>query len=577
MDSTPAPSPSDYSASQEALAKLQAAAKAQKGSPELLNKAIRAVRRGDWQAAATFALKLLKQTELNGTAWWVLGICREAASDFRGAIQCYECALKLLPEHTMIANDLGRLAHRLGELATAEQLFRHFLAGQPGHPEGTNNLACVLRDQHRFEEAIELVRGSLGEDPSRPILWNTLATILNQRGDLEQAIVFYDEALRLDPGFARARYNKGNARLTMGEAAGALADLEAALETPVDERDGVQFRLARALALLANGRIAEGWDAYEIRHHRSVPRGADFAIGRPLWSPTDDICGKSMLVVGEQGLGDEVMFAQVLPEVLAALGPDGRLTLAVESRLVELFARSFPKAEVVAHRTAAQGARNLRHLPTLETLESIDCWTPMGGLLRRWRSTPEAFVAKSYLTPSPERVNAWRSTLAGLGGTPKVGILWKSLRVDTERTRLFSPFEQWEPVLRTPGVQFVNLQYGDCSAELELAERAGVPLWTPPGLDLRNDLSEVAALTCALDLVVGPANATLNLGAASGAPVWLIATPGAWTRLGQEGYPWYPQARVFTPARLNDWRPLMDEVAQALQSEFQPADRASRA
>ncbi|MEO8115630.1 MAG: tetratricopeptide repeat protein, partial [Phenylobacterium sp.] len=161
MDSTPLPSSADgdpqattFGASQEALAKLKIAAKRETGSPELLNKAVRAVRRGDWKTGSELALRLLKQDERNGVAWWIVAICREAASDFRGAIQCYECALQLLPEHTLIANDLGRLAHRLGDLPTAEKLFRHLLAGQPGHADGVNNLACVLRDQHRFDDAI---------------------------------------------------------------------------------------------------------------------------------------------------------------------------------------------------------------------------------------------------------------------------------------------------------------------------------------------------------------------------------------------------------------------------------------
>ena len=75
-------------------------------------------------------------------------------------------------------------------------------------------------------------------------------------------------------------------------------------------------------------------------------------------------------------------------------------------------------------------------------------------------------------------------------------------------------------------------------------------VWTPPGIDLKNDLDDLAALTCALDLVVGQANATTNIAAACGAPTWLISTPGAWPKLGTDRYPWYPQVRVFIPPRL---------------------------
>ena len=112
---------------------------------------------------------------------------------------------------------------------------------------------------------------------------------------------------------------------------------------------------------------------------------------------------------------------------------------------------------------------------------------------------------------------------------------------------------------------FVDLQYGDTAAETAYArERFGVELWRPPDLDLKDDLDEVAALSCALDLVLGPANATSNIAAACGADVWLISTQGAWPKLGTDRYPWYPKMRVFTPPGSMRWDAVMDDVAAAL-------------
>jgi ADP-heptose:LPS heptosyltransferase len=121
-------------------------------------------------------------------------------------------------------------------------------------------------------------------------------------------------------------------------------------------------------------------------------------------------------------------------------------------------------------------------------------------------------------------------------------------------------------VLTAPGVTFVNLQYGDATVELaEAKARLGVDIRQPPGIDLKDELDEVAALACALDLVIGPANATTNIAAACGAPVWLVSTPGAWPKLGTERYPWYPSARVFSAPAYNDWAPVMFEVGEALR------------
>jgi hypothetical protein len=274
--------------------------------------------------------------------------------------------------------------------------------------------------------------------------------------------------------------------------------------------------------------------------------------------------------VGEQGLGDEVLFANLLPDVIEALGPDGRLALAVEPRQVKLFQQSFPDAEVGAHATYRIDGRALvRAAPFAETSGPFDLWTPMGSLLRRFRRSLGDFPATgAYLAADPQRVRFWRDRLASLGDAPKVGVLWKSLKLNAARRRFFSPFDQWRPVLDTPGVQIVNLQYGDCAEELETARAEGLSIWSPPDIDLKDDLDDVAALGCALDLVIGPPNATTNIAAACGAKVWMIAPPGAWTQLGTAGFPWYPAVRAFSPVALGDWSEVMAELARALAAEF---------
>ena len=148
------------------------------------------------------------------------GIAR-ARGDFATSIQAYESALKLLPDHAEVANDLGRLAFRLGMVPQAEQLFRAFLARHPDNPEGANNLACALRDQNRSSEAIEILRPAILKTPTTAMLWNTMGTVVAEQGDFTTAELFFKEALSLDPKFPKARYNHGNALLALGDVEGA--------------------------------------------------------------------------------------------------------------------------------------------------------------------------------------------------------------------------------------------------------------------------------------------------------------------------------------------------------------------
>ncbi len=536
----------------------------------LLQEALEALNRGEEAQARDLTRRVLQADPDCGAGWHVAALCHERDGDLNGALAAYERALQLKPDDADLANDLGRLAMQMGLYEVAEALFRRFVEARPDAADGPNNLACALRDQLRYGEAVEVLRPAILRHPESALLWNTLGAVVAEEGASATAVTFFDEALRLDPGFAKARYNRANVRLSLGESAEALLDCETALASPQPgETERAMMAFARSTMLVACGRLGEGWDAYEARLE---PRHVDvthFAVeGADAWTPAAPLEGRSILVFGEQGLGDEIMFANVLPDLLDALGPRGRLVLAVERRLVPLFQRSFPQAEVGAHdtyRVEHQSVRTARFARG----QAFDLWAPMASLLRRFRRSPADFEGRgAFLRADPARVAHWRRALDPPAGGLSVGILWKSLKVASQRARLYSPFAQWVPVLATPGVRWVSLQYGDCQGELAHAREAlGIDIASPPDLDLKDELDEVAALSGALDLVVGPANATLNIAAACGTPGWFVCPPGAWPQLGTRGYPWYPRARAFAPERLNDWAPVMAEVAAALRQK----------
>jgi Flp pilus assembly protein TadD len=551
-----------------ALAKLNSAVaelKAMAIAP-MLQRSIDAIRAEDAKGAYDWAVKALEQDEHSGIGWYLLGIALERAGDFPTSIRAYEAALKLLPDHGEVACDLGRLALRLGMKPQAEDLFRRFLARYPDDPEAANNLVCAIRDQGRHAEAIETLRPAILKTPDNPMLWNTMGTILSDQGDFTNAQVFFAEALRLDPKFPKARHNLASVLLMQGDIEGALVENAAAIAGVKAGDDRQMMRLARSTMLHCVGRIGEGWDEYESRIHSHFSGRTAFAINRPLWAPGAELAGKSFLVVCEQGLGDEVLFSNVLPDVIERLGPEGKLSVAVESRLVPLFKRSFPSATVGAHATYDVNGGLTRVVPFIGDGSGIDLWSPIASLMCEFRRTVEAFPSRpSFLVADPKRVAHWRKVLKTAPAGAKVGLLWKSAITRDARHRYFAAFADWAPVFAQKGVTFVNLQYGDCAEELAAAKRDfGVDIWQPPGIDLKQDLDDIAALCCAMDLVVGFANATLNLAAACGVPNFLISVPGAWTRLGTHTMPWYPRTRVFLPPGFGEWTPVMAEVAEAL-------------
>jgi len=558
------------SASAEAIEQLKRATQQVKNAEnaKVLGRAIMAVHGQDFPLAQKLALKLLKKDQMLGLAWHILGIALEKLGDYGSSLRAYDAALKLLADHASVAGDLGRLAFRMNMPEFAAGFFAHFRVAQPHNIEAANNLACALRELNRESEAIDVLKEAIAAHPESPALWNTLGTVLCNTGDAEGSIVFFDEALRLEPRYSKAWHNRAFAKSDMGDIEGALADIDQALQRPDSKADEAIMRFARSTMSLSLGRVAEGWKEYESRFSQELMEAPNFEIPGVRWSG-EDLKGKSLLICTEQGLGDEVMFANMLPDILDLLGPDGSLTLAVERRLIPLFERSFPNVEITVHRTVKYQGRVYRAAPEIKDWDRFDYWAPLGAFLQDLRGSVEAFPKSvGYLKPDPDRVAHWKAELEKLGSSPKVGLLWKSLKLDAERARQFSPFEAWRAVLKTPGVTFVNLQYGDCADEIAYAQaELGVDIWQPPGIDLKQDLDDVTALCAAVDLIVGFSNATTNLAGAAGAPIWLLTGPAAWTLLGSDHYPWYPQARIFSPPSLRDWSPAMVNIAKALGEE----------
>src|ERR1039458_4143480 len=171
--------------SQEALARLNLALtelKAMKIAP-VLRGATAALEGKDWKLAADLALEALSLDERSGLAWHVLAIARDSVGDFESAIQCYESALALSTDQADIANDLGRLAYRLGMKPLALRLFAIYRAARPDCIQGINSLACIQRDFHDYGEAIETLRPAIMANPDSALLWNTLGTVLAEQGD----------------------------------------------------------------------------------------------------------------------------------------------------------------------------------------------------------------------------------------------------------------------------------------------------------------------------------------------------------------------------------------------------------
>lgn len=561
----------------EAILKLSALAEnvndalALRKSNGLLKRAVGAWNKGRIAYAGQLALEATKVYESNAMAYLVLGIVLEKMGYLYKALVTYQEAFKYDPDDPEIALNLGQLAGKFNMPDVAEKLNRIYISKKPDVPLGYNNLACVLSGRDRVDEAIEILRYAINKMPEEALLWNSLATILAEEGRIDESIIFYREAIRLVPGNTRYYHNLGYAYMHLNriqEAIELYEDALAQVKDPIERYEGI---FSHSICLLQAGRLEEGFKEYEVRNNKRFRGYTQYILRASAWQG-EPLQGKTFLAVGEQGLGDEVMFANILPDLQRAIGPQGKLMIAVEPRLVSLFRRSFPDAIVDRYDDRAlmdqDGKHELRIFPFLETAAQPDYYTTMASALATFRKRAEDFPHEAYLKPDPAEVARFREFLRQkYPAGPLVGICWRSMMLSQKRAKYYSSLDMWGPILKVPGVNFVNLQYGDCEKELAEAEQLhGIEICRVEGHDLTKNIDGNAALSAALDLVISAPTSVAATSGAVGTETWFLLSSIGWPQLGADEYPWYRKTSIFAPKPVGfaEWDAVLGQAGAAL-------------
>ena len=433
----------------------------------------------------------------------------------------------------------------------------------PNHWTHHNTLGCVLNELAEWQAAVDSYNRGLCAAPRAAELHNNLARAQCDLGAVDEAEASYREALRIDPAYAEAMYNLANLCRDGGRFDEAIELYDAALR---QQGDMLLARRNRGLALLEMGNFADGWAEYECRwSERKWTRPGD-SLDVPPWQGAP-LGGRTVLIHAEQGLGDEIMFASCYPQMIARAGC---CVLTCDPRLVELYGRSFPSAIVSAVRHGEERAgvqRNGGRPPGV----TLDFQAAAGDLPRYLRASAESFPRqKRYLWADCDQRASWRRRLDSLGGGLNVGISWRAGQTRQERRARSIPLDLWAPLLDTPGVNFISLQYGDCQEQLTgIVADTGVTIHTFSDLDPTNDLDQLAAVISSLDLVISVGNTTVHLAGSLGTPVWAMLPPAGtwrWTQGRDEGL-WYESVRLMRATVPGDWSALLERVRDELVCE----------
>jgi tetratricopeptide (TPR) repeat protein len=487
------------------------------------------------------------------------------------AIGCFERALQREPDNARVLFALGNTARALGMPQGAEQFYRRVLALEPERLEALVNLANLLRANGQFAAAEVLLTPALARNPDSPGLWLTLGSVYREMGDAGKAKAHYGQALVHKPDYPAALTNLADLLSDAGQHDEASALYDRALKR---EPHNAQARLNRAILHLLQGKLAAGWRDYAAR--LKVPGKALVCEHKlPRWNG-GSLKRTRLLVTAEQGIGDQLMFASLIPELARRAKLDGgSVILECEPRLVPLFGRSFPEVTVRPSDMKTINGTVTANYGWLKSCGGANAAIEMGSVPRYLRSEIEDFARPhAYLVPDRNEQESWRALFDAFEG-PHIGICWRSGKTGGARNLQFAPLDAWANFLRDLPGMIVCAQYDATDEEVAaLEEMSGRRILVPAEIDQKQELDRTCAMLAALDAVVSAPTAVSWLSAAAGVPTYKVLYDTSWTSFGTDYEPFAPACRCIMPDRGGDWT---DTFAKALTQLSAIAAAAPRA
>ena len=455
------------------------------------------------------------------------------------ALDSFSRALQINPSDAQCQFETGNALNDLKRSDEAILRYDEAIRLDPRYAEAHNNRGIALKDAGRFEEAVTSYDTAIALRPRYAEAHSNRGNALKELARFEEALACHDRAISLKPDYAEAHYNRGNVLGDLKRYEEALGSYDQAL---ILRPDYAEARHNKALLLLGRGRLREGFELYPARWQTASFVGGNFRGKVPRWDGRTQ--QGQLLLWGEQGVGDEIFHASLLPLV----PQDGiRITVAADKRLHAIFRRSFPYASVIDSSTLA-----------MQKDADYTAQAPVGDLGGILGLDAEMLAARqtSFLRVDEARREALRKAPGFPERGPVVGLSWKSSnkKFGAEKSLRLSDLA---PILSVPGVSFVNLQYGEVAAEIaEAREAFGISVHEVQGLDVFNDIDGLLALIDACDVVVTTSNVTAHLAGSIGKKAVVLVPAGKgclWYWQGGSNDLWYPSLTRLAQQRVGDW------------------------
>ena len=445
-----------------------------------------------------------------------------------------------------------------------------------------------LNDAGDYEGAYEIAYHWLRMDPEDPAALCLLTTILCNTDKVAVAYPIAKRLTQIAPDAAVSWLNFGRCAGDLFRYREAERAYKRALDIALDDKTKSSICVNISCMLVDHGKYAraEPWARRAITFNPESPKGKAnlgfcqlsrgdwkegwrnyrYAIGEngrffaqynnePLWNGEKG----TILVYGEQGLGDEISFSQMLPDMKKWCDDnDSRLIVDVNHRLLNLMRRSYPDIEIYGSR--AQKYTDFDASP-------VEYSTPMGQLGQFFRNSDEDFRRGAFIKADPDRVEMWRHHFSKFN-KPIIGIGWQGGTWKTAAKFRQLTLEQLLPVMKSVDAHWVSLQYKPAGRQIAEFKREypEIDIVEYAHATMSNDYDDTIAMMAAMDMIVSMQTTVIHVAGALGLPAWVFIPTSSQWRYGEEGenYPWSKSIRLIRQKKDGYWTDVMETTGEEL-------------
>ena len=506
---------------------------------------------GKLQEAISQYKKLLRKTPQDTDLLYFCGMAYFALNRNEIAEDYVKKAIKIQPDNFQYYNDLGLILVKQNKFDEAEMSYKNAINFNTNFSAAHNNLGILYKKTFRIDLAKNEHIKAIKIDPNNASAYNNLGIIYRYEENLAEGFKCFNNAIDIKPDYYEAFCNLGLVLHDMGKYSDALRMYKKSIDI------NPKFYSAlfnSSISALITGDFYNGWKNYEyrIQLHHFIPEVLKVINETLLWQGQDISHDSQLIILPEQGIGDEVMFSKLVNLIQAK---NKYIVLACDKRLVDIFSRSFIGIKVIS-------------INDIHSLSNIRYSIPSGSLPNLLLSSIDTIhnKEKSFLIPCLEKKEYFAKKQEGVKNL-KVGISWKSGNPEVGKRRSV-PLEEWLPILNTNNCTFYNLQYGEVKEDIcNINKVCKNPIIIDEEIDPIKNIDAFTSFISTLDLVISIDNSTVHFSGSLGIPTWVLlpyAPDWRWMK-NTKSTDWYTSIELFRQQG-NSWKSTIDIVQKRIST-----------